>query len=172
MTSERLECDYLLVKTTNGKVDLENVSGEKLEIETVNGQIKVKESQADEVEAETINGAIDVLASCKKAELKSFNGNITCSLKDTETKIFEAKAVTGNIHLYVPVTAGVDGELRSNLGSYTLNLQDVNILHEKREVIQKQMKFKRTGTEGETIHVLADTKTGSVFVSSNAEKEA
>lgn len=66
MTSERLECDYLLVKTTNGKVDLENVSGEKLEIETVNGQIKVKESQADEVEAETINGAIDVIASCKK----------------------------------------------------------------------------------------------------------
>lgn len=172
LTSERLECDYLLVKTTNGKVDLENVSGEKLEIETVNGQIKVKESQADEVEAETINGAIDVLASCKKAELKSFNGNITCSLKDTETKIFEAKAVTGNIHLYVPDKAGVDGELRSNLGSYTLNLQDVNILHEKREVIQKQMKFKRTGTEGETIHVLADTKTGSVFVSSNVEKEA
>lgn len=172
MTSERLECDDLLVKTTNGKVDLENISGNKLDIETVNGQIKVKESQVGEVEAETINGAIDVLASCRKAELKSFNGNITCTLKDTETKVFEAKAVTGNIYLYVPDTAGVDGELRSNLGSYTLDLQDVNILHEKRDVIQKQMKFKRTGTEGETIHVLADTKTGSVLVKGNGKEEA
>lgn len=171
LTSERLECDDLIVKTTNGKVDLENISGRKLDIETVNGQIKVKESKADEVEAETINGAIDVLVSCKKAELKSFNGNITCTLKDP-AKVFEAKAVTGNIHLNVPDTAGVDGELRSNLGSYTLDLQDVNILHEKRDVIQKQMKFKRTGTEGETIHVLADTKTGSVFVTASGKEEA
>lgn len=171
LTGERLECDYLLVKTTNGKVDLENVSGNKFDIETVNGQIKVKECQGDEVEAETINGAIDVSGTCKRADLKSFNGNITCTLKDTETRLFEAKAVTGNIHLHVPDTAGVDGELRSNLGSYTLDLKDVNILHEKRDVIQKQMKFKRTGAEDKTIHVLADTKTGSVFVRSNAQKE-
>lgn len=171
LTGERLESDYLLVKTTNGKVDLENVSGAKLDIETVNGQIRVQDVQADELEAETINGAIDVLAACRKLELKSFNGNIFCKLKDAGTKVMEAKAVTGNIHVFVPDGAGINGELRSNLGSYTLDLEGVDILHEKRDVIQKQMKFKRTGTGEETIHLFADTKTGSVSVKSASKKE-
>jgi DUF4097 and DUF4098 domain-containing protein YvlB len=171
MTGERLECDHLLVKTTNGKVELESVSGSKLDMETVNGQIKVQDVRADELEAETINGAIDVFAACRKAELKSFNGNIFCKLKDAGTKVVEAKAVTGNIHLHVPDGAGINGELRSNLGSYSLDLEGVDILHEKRDVIQKQMKFKRTGTGEETIHVLADTKTGAVSVKSASKKE-
>lgn len=164
MTGELLETEHLIVKTTNGKVDLTGISGKKLDIDTVNGQIKVIDLNTDSIEAETVNGAIDVSGFCRKAELKSFNGNIHCTLEHSGTEMIEAKAVTGNIYVNVPDTATIDGEVRSNLGSYKLDLEGINVLHEKKEVIQKQMKFKRSGTDDQTLYLEADTKTGSVFI--------
>ncbi len=164
MTGEMLETEHLIVKATNGKVDLTGISGKKLDIDTVNGQIKVIDLNTEGIEAETVNGAIDVTGFSRKAELKSFNGNIHCTLEHPGTEIIEAKAVTGNIYVNVPDTATIDGEVRSNLGSYKLDLEGINILHEKKEVIQKQMKFKRTGSDDQTLYLEADTKTGSVFI--------
>lgn len=164
MTGELLESEHLVVKTTNGKVDLTGISGKKLDVETVNGQIKVIDLNTDQIEAETVNGAVDVAGFSRKADLKSFNGNITCTLARAGTEMVEAKAVTGNIYVNVPDTATIDGEVRSNLGSYTLDLEGINVLHEKKEVIQKQMKFKRSGSDDQTLYLEADTKTGSVFI--------
>ncbi|GIN89156.1 hypothetical protein J6TS1_10910 [Siminovitchia terrae] len=164
MTGELLETEHLIVKTTNGKVDLTGISGKKLDVDTVNGQIKVIDLNADRVEAETVNGAIDLSGFCKKVELKSFNGNIHCTLEHSGAEVIEAKAVTGNIYVNVPDTATIDGEVRSNLGSYKLDLEGINVLHEKKEVIQKQMKFKRSGSDDKTLYLEADTKTGSVFI--------
>ncbi len=164
MTGELLETEHLIVKTTNGKVDLTGISGKKLDVDTVNGQIKVVDLNADRVEAETVNGAIDLSGCYKKAELKSFNGNIQCTLEKSGAELIEAKAVTGNIHVNLPDTATIDGEVRSNLGSYKLDLEGINVLHEKKEVIQKQMKFKRNGLDDHTLYLEADTKTGSVFI--------
>lgn len=170
MTGELLETEHLIVKTTNGKVDLTGISGKKLDVDTVNGQIKVVDLNADRVEAETVNGAIDLSGFYKKAELKSFNGNIQCTLEQSGAELIEAKAVTGNIYVNVPDTATIDGEVRSNLGSYKLDLEGINVLHEKKEVIQKQMKFKRSGLDDHTLYLEADTKTGSVFIRKAKQK--
>lgn len=170
MTGELLESEHLIVKTTNGKVDLTGISGQKLDVDTVNGQIKVIDLNADKFEAETVNGAVDVKGFSRKAELKSFNGNINLTLDHTGTEIVEAKAVTGNININVPDSATIDGEVRSNLGSYKLDLEGINVLHEKKEVIQKQMKFKRSGSDDQTMYLEADTKTGSVFIRKAKQK--
>ncbi|MBS4200328.1 DUF4097 domain-containing protein [Bacillus sp. FJAT-49732] len=164
LTGEQLEAQYLTVKTTNGKVELSNIDGEKFDIDTVNGQIKITNSNASHLEAETVNGAIDALGQFENIDLQSFNGNIACTLTENNTNKFEAKAVTGNIKLIVPGNSSVDGDVRSNLGSYKLDLDGIDVMHEKKEIIQKQVKFKRTGTDDHVIHVLADTKTGSVNI--------
>ncbi|MFK4997260.1 DUF4097 family beta strand repeat-containing protein [Bacillus sp. N9] len=159
-----MECDFLSVKTTNGKVELSHFDGDKFQVETVNGQITLKESKANQLEAETVNGSLDVIGSYQNVELQSFNGNIQCSLPEIGTKTVHAKAVTGNIQLYLPEAATVDGDVRSNLGNYKLELDGIHVLHEKKEMIQKQVQFKRTGSDERITHVLADTKTGSVHV--------
>ncbi|MCR2822433.1 DUF4097 family beta strand repeat-containing protein [Lederbergia panacisoli] len=163
LTGEQLDAKYLTVKTTNGKVELSNVDGEKFDIDTVNGQIKLTNSNASQLAAETVNGAIEALGLFENVELQSFNGNITCTLENRTNK-FEAKAVTGNIKLIVPGNSSVDGDVRSNLGSYKLDLEGIEVMHEKKEIIQKQVKFKRTSIDDHVIHVLADTKTGSVHI--------
>ncbi|MBS4219400.1 DUF4097 domain-containing protein [Bacillus sp. FJAT-49711] len=164
LTGEQLEAQYLTVKTTNGKVELSNVDGEKFDIDTVNGQIKLTNSNASQLDAETVNGAIEALGLFENVELQSFNGNITCTLTENKTNKFEAKAVTGNIKLIVPGNSSIDGDVRSNLGNYKLDLDGIDVMHEKKEIIQKQVKFKRTSTDDHVIHVLADTKTGSVHI--------
>ena len=78
-------------------------------------------------------------------------------------KEIEAKVVTGNINLSLPAEATIDGDVRSNLGSYKLDIDGIDVLHEKKEIIQKQVQFKRTGSDEQVIHLLADTKTGSVL---------
>ncbi|MBW8349535.1 DUF4097 family beta strand repeat-containing protein [Bacillus sp. IITD106] len=164
LTGEQLEAKYLTVKTTNGKVELSNIEGEKFDIDTVNGQIKLTNSNASQLEAETVNGAIDAIGQFESVDLQSFNGNIACTLTENNTNKFEAKAVTGNIKLIVPGNSSVDGDVRSNLGNYKLELDGIDVMHEKKEIIQKQVTFKRTGSDDHVIHVLADTKTGSVNI--------
>src|SRR5690606_6114274 len=146
------------------KVELSNIEGEKFDIDTVNGQIKLTNSNASQLEAETVNGAIDAIGQFESVDLQSFNGNIACTLTENNTNKFEAKAVTGNIKLIVPGNSSVDGDVRSNLGNYKLELDGIDVMHEKKEIIQKQVTFKRTGSDDHVIHVLADTKTGSVNI--------
>ena len=164
LTGENIHCDNLSVKTTNGKVELSKLDGNKFEVETVNGQIKVTNSKALELDAETVNGSIEVSGSYRNSALQSFNGNITGTFPELGTNRVEAKVVTGNINLYVPETATIDGDVRSNLGSYKLDIDGIDVLHEKKEIIQKQVKFKRTGSDEQVMYVLADTKTGSVLL--------
>lgn len=164
LTGENIHCDNLSVKTTNGKVELSKLDGNKFEVETVNGQIKVTNSKALELDAETVNGSIEVSGSYRNSALQSFNGNITGTFPELGTNRVEAKVVTGNINLYVPETATIEGDVRSNLGSYKLDIDGIDVLHEKKEIIQKQVKFKRTGSDEQVMYVLADTKTGSVLL--------
>ena len=164
LVGEKIQTDSLSVKTTNGKVEFSNLEGDKIDLETVNGQIKLTDSKATQLEAETVNGSIEVSGVCRNAVLQSFNGNITCTVPELGTNHIEAKAVTGNINLYLPEHATIDGDVRSNLGSYKLDIEGIDVLHEKKEIIQKQVKFKRTGSDDQVLHILADTKTGSVLV--------
>ncbi len=138
-----LKCEQLTVKTMNGKVELSKVNGEKIEVETVNGQVGIAHSNAGKLEVETMNGTIDTAGFYRTIELKSFNGNIVCTLNENGTSRLDAKGITGNIHLLFPKTASVDGEARSNLGSYKLELDGIDVLYLFRSHLQKQVKFKR-----------------------------
>ncbi|HLU23015.1 MAG TPA: DUF4097 domain-containing protein [Bacillaceae bacterium] len=165
ISAEGMDADYVTLKTTNGKVDITRINGEKIDIETVNGQVNVKQSQANKLEIETVNGTIDLPTGVyQDIDVKTFNGNINTILPSSGTRKIEAKVVTGNIYLDIPRSVSINGEVSSNLGSYKLDLHDINVMHEKREVIQKQVSFRRTGLGEEVIYVIADTKTGTVQV--------
>ncbi|MCJ7840209.1 DUF4097 family beta strand repeat-containing protein [Lederbergia sp. NSJ-179] len=159
-----LQAETVIIKTTNGKVELTNVHGEKLDLDTVNGQVILAESKIEKVEAETVNGIIKVDGTYKDLGLQSLNGNIDCILTDEAPGVIETKSVTGNIHITLPRGIAIDGDVQSNVGNYNLQLNDIDIMHEKNEIIQKQVKFKRSGTGERRVHLFANTKTGSVYV--------
>lgn len=164
LTGDQLNVDHLQAKTTNGKIEFNHLEANHIDVETVNGQIRLNEFRSEKLEVETVNGAIHVTGNFKDADLQTFNGNIECVVHELNTQIVEAKAVTGNIQLYLPNTASIDGDIRSNLGNYQIDLDGIQVMHEKKEVIQKQVQFKKEGTSEQAMKVHVDTKTGTVFL--------
>lgn len=154
----------LRVKTANGKIKLEHLVGKKAEVETANGKIKLKHSQFDELEAETINGAIKVEGDFKKVDTQSFNGNVSVLIRGDRAEWIHAKTTTGPIELFVPEGTPVDGELKTNLGGFNLNLVGVQILEEKSEMIQKSLRFQSVNHPDKMLKIYADTKSGSIAV--------
>src|SRR5699024_4229688 len=166
LTIEQLNSQLFIMKTTNGKIDLSQLHAKKIDINSVNGQIKLIDSYADEdLEVETVNGAIHVTGLYKMIDLQAFNGNVQCEVPKVGTKRIDAKTVTGNVQIELPEAATIDGDIRSNLGNYKLEMDGIHVIREKKEVIQKQVLFKRTGSDENVLQLAADTKTGSILIS-------
>ncbi|MGN7941126.1 DUF4097 family beta strand repeat-containing protein [Virgibacillus sp. 6R] len=159
---EDLKVDNLKAKTANGVVSFSGVNGKKGEFETANGQIKLSQSNFDNVEVESITGLIQFTGSTNKLDAQSFNGNLQLTLTDPACESIYAKTTTGTIDIYTPEQCRVIGELRSNLGTLAAHVKDAEIIHEKNDTIQKELKF-RTAEET-TLSVFADSKVGSISI--------
>ena len=170
ITAEKMDVQDFKTKTANGKISLREMTTDKLEAETANGKIMIQNSKAKRLAAETMNGQIDVVGSYHTVDLQSFNGNVNCTLENTGDTV-HIKAVTGNIHLFIPDGTGVEGECKSNFGNIKVELDDVETIVEKKEIAQKQMKFKKSGDSEEITRIFADTKTGSVNIKKSEKKE-
>ncbi|WP_347564279.1 DUF4097 domain-containing protein [Bacillus sp. MM2020_4] len=169
VTGEEMNLHDLRVKTANGKIELQRVNGKKAEVETANGRIKIAGSQFDEVETETINGAIQLDGDFRKVETQSFNGNISVNLHGNRSELIQAKATTGGIDLYVPEGVQVNGELKTNLGGFNVNLTGVQVLEEKSEMIQKSLRFQSINHPDKMMRIYADTKTGTITIHKSQE---
>jgi DUF4097 and DUF4098 domain-containing protein YvlB len=161
---EEMNVADLRVKTANGKINLERIKGKKAEVETANGKIKIINSQIEDLEAETINGGIKLDGDFKKVETQSFNGNISYNISGNRTEVIQVKATTGGIDLFVPEGLPVNGELKTNLGGFNVQLVGVQILEEKSEMIQKSLRFQSINHPDKMVKIYADTKTGSIAI--------
>lgn len=164
LQGDNLHAKELKVKTVSGDVSCEHLNGDYVEIETANGNITLDHSTVKQIAAETLNGNIMVNGTFKSADLQSFNGNITCNLLEGETEVLRTKAVTGNIKFKLPATLAINGELKTNLGSFKTKLEGIDVIEEKSEMVQKQFRFKREGEAGASMYLTAETKTGSIIV--------
>ena len=125
------------VKTANGKIMMDAIKSQIVEAETANGSIQFSSAVIDEIDAETLNGAIKLEGDFRKAELQSFNGNIQCKAVGSRCEVIEAKTTTGIIDIYVPEFVAVNGELKSNLGNFTVDLDGIQVVEDKSELIAK-----------------------------------
>lgn len=161
---ENLKVKTLKIKTANGKISATGLTGSKMEAETANGKIKVQNSMITAIEVETLNGAIQLDGDYSHVEMQSFNGNITCKLTGLTSEEIDAKTVTGSIDIGIPDGNAVIGDLKSNLGSFSVELDGIQIIEEKSEMVQKSLHFKPIVAEKRPIKLEADTKTGSISV--------
>jgi DUF4097 and DUF4098 domain-containing protein YvlB len=162
--SENLHVKSMKAKTANGKITATGLFGNKLEAETVNGKIKVDKSQLQLIEAETINGAVVLDGDFANVEMQSFNGNVSCQLTGSTGENIEAKTVTGSIDLSIPDGYSVVGKLKSNIGGFNVELEGIQIIEDKSDMVQKSLSFKPTLTANQLLKVKAEAKTGSIAV--------
>ncbi|PLS17933.1 DUF4097 domain-containing protein [Bacillus sp. M6-12] len=162
---ENLSVKDFEAKTANGTVQINGLSGMQAEVETANGTIAVNNAVLGKIESETINGSVSLTGIFKKIDAQALNGSISCNITNRDCDYIHVKGVTGGIELTVPEGVAADGELKSNIGSFNVILDDIHITEEKNEVVQKLLKFKPSGLPEHTLHIFAESKTGGISIS-------
>ncbi|KPL59484.1 DUF4097 family beta strand repeat-containing protein [Rossellomorea vietnamensis] len=165
-----LDVQDLRAKAANGKIQIDRLTSKKAEVETSNGAISILNAKADHVEAESINGKVHVEGDISYSDVQSLNGNIVCALTGEKSDTVHAKTVTGNIDLFVPENINISGEAKSNFGSFKVELQGIDVLEEKNEVVQKSIRFSRKTDSADKLHLFAETKAGSVLIKKHEQK--
>lgn len=168
---EKLKTKELAAKTTNGVVSFASLQAEKVGIETANGQIKLADHECGMIEVETINGLIDLRGKSESIDAQSFNGNIAVQLSDEKCRSIYAKTTTGSVDVQIPRACALTAELKSNLGSISHDLLDAEMIKEKNETLQKEKMIKANQQAAHSISIFAETKTGSIQVKHQSDKE-
>lgn len=159
---EHLKVNELNAKTTNGVVSFTSLQADKAGVETANGQIKLVDYTCGSIDAETINGMIELRGSSQSLDLQSFNGNITAKITEPTIKSVYAKTTTGSVEFTIPQGVEVKAELRSNLGALSADLDEVVMIREKSDTLQKEMYFKANQGQENKLTLFTETKTGSI----------
>jgi DUF4097 and DUF4098 domain-containing protein YvlB len=163
-SAENVKAESIKARSANGKLNLQRVFAEDGEFETANGNITLNGVSFKKLEAETINGAIQGEGHIISGDLQTFNGSVKFELKNRYAESLHAKAVTGSVELIIPEDLPAEGELKSNLGGFNLDLTGIQVIEEKNELAQKQLKFKMIQSSLQKLNIFADTKTGSITV--------
>lgn len=167
--AENLDVKFLKAKTANGNIQFARLKGQEFELETANGHIRVEDSRAHELEAETLNGTIKADGAFAKTDLQSFSGNIICELLDSNSDTVSLKSKTGSIDLFVANDIEVNGTIKSNLGGFVCGLTNLEVLNEKKDVVQKEMTFIANRGKGNRLFLDVESRTGSILIK-NLEK--
>ncbi|MCA1055367.1 DUF4097 family beta strand repeat-containing protein [Rossellomorea aquimaris] len=170
LKADGIEADDFRAKSANGKIQINQLTSKKAEVETSNGAITILNAKAEKVEAESINGKVQVEGDIHYADVQSLNGNIICSITGQKADTVHAKTVTGSIDLYVPEAINIVGEAKSNLGNFKVELQGIDVVEEKNDVVQKHIRFNRKTDSAEKLHLFAETKAGSVIIKKAADR--
>ncbi|WP_332695382.1 DUF4097 domain-containing protein [Halalkalibacter lacteus] len=165
ISGDTLDVDTLDVNAMNGALSFSSVKAKKVMAETVNGAIEYKKANIDVFDAKTINGGITLTGIVQDFDAETVNGSITYDLDELkESGYADLKATTGSIHLSIPKTTRVEGKLKTNVGGFTVDLRDYEVLEEKKEFAQKSLSFIGNQQSSPRVKVNALTNTGSVLV--------
>lgn len=169
LKGEKIHSEKLDLKAVNGSISFLQASGTKLNAETVNGTIEIKESTVHTCDVQSVNGTIDIDGVFNDADVETVNGTVHYHLKQTkdDPSYANIKATTGSVDIIVPYSIRIDGKLKTNVGGFTCNLDELKIIEEKKDFVQKQVVFVANEEKSPRLKLEASTNTGSVSVKQN-----
>lgn len=160
---EELTAKDVYTKSTNGTITFKKIDATMLEIEGVNGEIKVLEGTILDNIIETVNGEVSISAAPESLSVSLINGDIRITAKEKTLRRVEASSANGNIKLALPNDLGVEGQVKTNLGSINSRLTDIEVVREKKDRGNQQLHFRRV-LEESMAQINASTTTGSIFL--------
>lgn len=160
---EELTAKDVYTKSTNGTITFKKIDATMLEIEGVNGEIKVLEGTILDNIIETVNGDVSISTAPESLSVSLINGDIRITAKEKTLRRVEASSANGNIKLALPNDLGVEGQVKTNLGSINSRLTDIEVVREKKDRGNQQLHFRRV-LEESMAQINASTTTGSIFL--------
>lgn len=160
---ETLDAKDVYTKLTNGNITFNKVNATMLEIEGVNGDIKVIAGDILDTIIETVNGTVSMSAAPQSVGISLINGDVRLTLSNEDLRKLEATSVNGNVKIALPQTIGVEGTVKTSLGSINSRMSDYEVVREKKEKTNQMLQFRRLN-EDRMAQINASTTTGNIFL--------
>ena len=164
IVTEKLDVTNCRVKTANGNINVKEFDSTSIELETANGNINALDVKVKDMEAESLNGKLNLVGDFEEVEAQSFNGDVTVKLAGNRAKELYLNCVTGAINIDMLENYSLKGKCKTNLGNLVINLDNLEIIEEKRDIVQKYIRFNTIVAGAPELKVVADTKTGTVSI--------
>jgi DUF4097 and DUF4098 domain-containing protein YvlB len=164
VSGEDISANKLKAKTVNGRISFDKLSGQTISLETVNGSISVDKLVAEKSEAKTIHGTINLGATGGQVDVETFNGTIKYKLIEAVKSKAYLKTTTGSIEITVPVAVQTEGELKTVVGGFTCDLPKLEILDEKKDIVNKFVTFVSNKGLEPVFYIEAEASTGSILI--------
>ncbi|MFB5660911.1 DUF4097 domain-containing protein [Alteribacillus sp. HJP-4] len=162
LTGESIKADSFSAKTVNGAITLDNLNIMRCHAETLNGPLKINGGVFDIADMNTMNGSIEIEAEIRDLEAESVNGTINGRLSLQQDARAALAATTGSIFVTLPDHIRTEGLLKTNVGNYNYALSDLSIIEEKKDFMQKSLRFVSNEKASPRLRLDAETKTGSI----------
>ncbi|MFD2705585.1 DUF4097 family beta strand repeat-containing protein [Salibacterium lacus] len=164
LRGEDVKVNSFSAKAVNGSLTITQPDTMKCHLETVNGPVKVTGGRLDVGDVKTMNGTIELNSDIRDLEAESVNGTIDALMRVSQDARAALSATTGSIFVTVPREIRTEGHLRTNVGNYNHSLSDMEIHEEKKDFIQKSLRFTSNMGASPRLRLNAQTKTGSISV--------
>ncbi|MGY4688966.1 DUF4097 family beta strand repeat-containing protein [Salibacterium sp. K-3] len=164
LKGEDVKVNSFSAKAVNGSLTIDSPDIMKCHLETVNGPVKVTGGRIDIGDIKTMNGTIELQSDIRDLEAESVNGTIDALLNVSRDARAALSATTGSVFVTVPPDIRTEGHLRTNVGNYNYSLNNIDIHEEKKDFIQKSLRFTSNDAASPRLRLSADTKTGSISV--------
>ncbi|MBL1229218.1 daptomycin-sensing surface protein LiaX [Enterococcus sp. BWB1-3] len=163
ITVEELKAKDVYTKSTNGSITFNDINATMLEVEGVNGDIKVLKGEILDNIIETVNGTVTVAATPQTIAISLINGDIRITVKENTLKKIEASSVNGNVKIALPLMLGIEGTVKTSLGSINSRLSDYEVIRKKKERTNQLLQFRRVSDE-QMAQINASTTTGNIYL--------
>ncbi len=157
-----LDVKDIYAKSTNGNIEIEQINASMLEIEGVNGNIQVNGGEILDSIIETVNGSVTMSATPQNIGISLVNGDIRLTLKEETLRRLNANSVNGNVKVAFPEALGLEGTVKTSLGSINSRLSEYEIVRQKKERMNQLLQFRRV-TEN-VAQIELSTTTGNIYL--------
>ncbi len=164
INGETIEAKELEAKTVNGRITFDKVTGQKLALETVNGAINVLKVDAEKVEAKTVHGTVNLAVTGGEVDVETLNGTIKYKLTEKVRGKAYLKTTTGSIEMTIPADMKTEGEFKTVVGGFTCDLPQLEVLDEKKDIVNKYVTFVSNKGVEPVFYVEAEARTGSITI--------
>ncbi|MGO4888838.1 DUF4097 family beta strand repeat-containing protein [Anaerobacillus sp. MEB173] len=154
----------LNAKTVNGSITFENSQHSRAHLETVNGAITLSNTTTGKCEAKTMNGPITLKGDMAFVDVETVNGTILYRLQSAKESEAYLKTGTGSVDILIPVNLKTEGQFKTNVGGFSCDLPEFDVLKEKKEIAAKSLTFISNKEIQPTFVVEAESKTGSISI--------
>lgn len=162
VTVSELEAKDIFVKSTNGDMTFNSLIATMLEVEGVNGNVAVSGGKVMDFLSEAVNGDYSLQGNIENISVSNVNGDVKITGTDSLAKV-EASVVNGTLKLALPESLGVDGMVKTSLGTIKNRLTDFEVIREKADKTNQLLQFRRYN-EDKTAYIRLNTTTGSIYM--------